>query len=79
MKASSFEVVAKFVEFVQIVSADAALLISDSINSAHFFHLPLPTAHLPKVVTHRMLRSSRVKRLKVGPGFIGEWMEGESL
>ena len=39
LKESSFDVVAKFVEFVQIVSADAPFLMSDSINSAHFFSL----------------------------------------
>lgn len=33
-----------------------------------FFHLPLATEHLPMVASHRMLRSSWVKRLKVGPG-----------
>ena len=39
LKVASFEVVAKLVEFVQIVSAEAWLLISDWINSAHFFSL----------------------------------------
>ena len=39
LNAASFEVVAKLVEFVQMVSAEAWLLMLDWINSAHFFSL----------------------------------------
>ena len=72
--------VAKFVEFVQIVSADAALLISDSINSAHFFSFtPFHCASAEggdtqdAVIITSEAAESGIRR------FIGEWMEGESL
>lgn len=76
LKESSVDVVAKFVEFVQIVSADAPFWMSDSINSAHFFSLTPCHCACADGGAQQSAVNKNSDVAEIGTrGFMGWWME----
>ena len=79
LKAASFEVVAKLVEFVQMSCAEVSLRISDSMDSDHFFSLTPCHCASDALGLNQNAASSRSEVAEIGArGFIGFWFEVDS-